>query len=115
MLHRFDRRADRPERRHQNDGRRRMKRLGGAQHVEAVGAAHLQVAHDDIEIRFVKLLDRGVAIAGLFDLVPSGRQCERESAAQRLVIFSYQNTSHISAFGSRLSAPRSQRSSSHFR
>ena len=36
VLHRLDRGADRAERRHQDDRGRRMQRLGGAQHVEAI-------------------------------------------------------------------------------
>ena len=46
-----------------------MQRLGRAQHVEAVAAAHLQVAQDHVEVALVQPLDRRVAVGGLFDLV----------------------------------------------
>jgi hypothetical protein len=61
-LHRLDRRVDRPERRHQDDRRRRVQRLGRPQHVEAVAAAHLEVAQHDVEVALVQPLDGGVAV-----------------------------------------------------
>ncbi len=52
-LHRLDGGGHRPERRHQNHGRRRVQRPGGAQHVEAVASAHLEIAQHDIEVAVV--------------------------------------------------------------
>ena len=65
----------RAERRHQDDGGRRVQGLGRAQHVHAVAAAHLQVAQDDVELPFVQLLDRDVAVGRLIHLV-----CASDSA-----------------------------------
>ena len=68
-LHRLDRRVDRSERRHQDDRRVRLERLGRAQHVHAVAATHLQVAQDDVVLPLVELLDGDVAIRRLVNLV----------------------------------------------
>ena len=43
--------------------------LGRAQHVEAVRAAHLEVAQQHVEGALVQLLDGGVAVRGLVDVV----------------------------------------------
>ena len=64
-LHRLDGRVHRSERGHQDDGRRRVQRLGRAQHVETVAAAHLQVAQHDVEVAFVQPLDGLVAVREL--------------------------------------------------
>ena len=73
-----------------------MQRLGGAQHVEAVGAAHLQVADDDVEVAFVQALERGVAVAGLVHVVPRRGQRQRQPAPKSIVIVRYENASHVS-------------------
>ena len=93
-LHGLDRRADRPERRHQDDRRRRVQRLGGPQHVEAVAAAHLQVAQHDVERPLVQPLDGEVAVRRLVDLVPGLGQRARERPPQRVVIIGNQNPAH---------------------
>ena len=68
-FHRLDGRAHRAERGHQDDRRRRMQRLGGLEHLDAVAAAHLQVAEHDVVVALVQLLDGGVAVGGLVDVV----------------------------------------------
>ena len=81
VLHRLDRGRHRAERGHQDDRRGRVQRLGRAQHVEAVGAAHLQVADDDVEVAFVQPLERGVAVARLPRL--RAPPCVSDSASPR--------------------------------
>ena len=98
VLHRLDGGVDRPERGHQDERRGRVQRFRRAQHVEPVGAAHLQIADDDIEVAFVQLFDRGVAVAGLLDLVARRAECQREPAPQRVMIVRYQNSSHLSSY-----------------
>ena len=95
VLHRLDGGRHRSERGHQDHRRRRVQRLGGAQHVEAVGAAHLQVADDDVEVAFVQPLERGVAVAGLVDLVPGGGQRQRQPPPESIVIVRYKYASHV--------------------
>ena len=43
----------------------------------------------------MKFFDRGVAIAGLLDLVPGRGQAQGQPAPQRIVIIGYKNSSHI--------------------
>ena len=73
-LHRLDGRRHRAERGHQDDRGRRVQRLRGLQHLEPGAAAHLQVADDDVEEAFVQLLDGGVAVRRLLDVVALLRQ-----------------------------------------
>ena len=96
-LHRLDRRVHRPEGGHQNHRRRRMERLGGAQHVETVAASHLQVAQHDVVLPFVQLLDRHVAVRRLVHFVMRVRQRADNPAPQRIVIICHQNPAHCSA------------------
>ena len=63
-----------------------MQRARRAQHVQAVAAAHLQVAQHDVEVVVVEPLDGGVAVAGFFDLVPGLGQPADQPAAERVVI-----------------------------
>ena len=93
-LHRLDGRLDRAERGHQDDRRRRVQRPRGAQHVEAVGAAHVDVADDDVEAALVQPLERGVAVGGLVDVVARVGERAREPAAQRVVIVGDENAAH---------------------
>ena len=93
-LHRLDRRVDRAERRHQDDRARRVQRLGRAQHVHAVAAAHLEVAEDDVVLPFVQLLDRDVAVGRFVDVVLGVRQRADNAAPQRIVIVCNKNPSH---------------------
>ncbi len=97
-LHRFHRRVHGAERRHQNHGRRRVQRLGGAEYVEAVAAAHLQVAQHHVEVAFVEPLDGLVAVRGFVHLVTRGRQRACESAPERVVVVSNQNAAHEYSF-----------------
>ena len=96
VLHRLDRGVDRSERGHQDERRGRMESLGRAQHLEPGRAAHLQVADDDVEVALVKLLDRGVAVAGLLDIVAGRRQRQREPAPECIMIVRDQYSPHIS-------------------
>ena len=68
-FHRLDRRMDRAEGGHQDDRRIGLKRLGRAQHVHPVAAAHLQVAQHDVVLPLVELLDGDVAVRRFIDLV----------------------------------------------
>ena len=80
-LHRLDGRVHRPERRHEDDRRRRVQRLRGAQHVHAVAAAHLEVAQDDVELSLVQLFDGDVAVGRLVDFVARVGQARARSRA----------------------------------
>ena len=71
-----------------------MQRLGRAQHVHAVAAAHLEIAQDDVVLPLVQLLDGDVAVRRLVDLVLGVRQRAHDAAPQRIVIVCYQNPSH---------------------
>jgi hypothetical protein len=107
-LHRLDGRRHRTERGHQDHRRGRVQGLRGAEHVEAVGAAHLEVAHHDVEVALVKALERRVAVAGLVDLVPGGGQRQRQPPPESIVIVRYKYASHvpcpISAYADRQAA-----------
>ena len=94
-LHRLDGGRHRAERGHQDHRRRGMQRLGGAQHVEAVGAPHLEVADDDVEVAFMQPLQRGVAVAGFVHFVPRGGQRQRQPPPESIVIVRYKNASHV--------------------
>jgi hypothetical protein len=94
-LHRLDRRVDRSERRHEDHGRRGMQRLGRAQHVQPVAPAHLQVAHDDVELPLVELLNGHVAIRRFIDFVMRVRQRANNPAPQRIVVVCHQNPAHV--------------------
>jgi hypothetical protein len=60
----------------------RVQRLGGAQHVHAVAAAHLQVAEDDVVLSFVQLLDGDVSVGGFIDVVLRVGERPHNSAAE---------------------------------
>ena len=72
-----------------------MQRLGRAQHVEAVAAAHLQVAQHDVEVAVVQPLDGGVAVGRFVDLVPGFGESADESAPERVVVVGNQDSSHV--------------------
>ncbi len=72
-----------------------MQRPRRAQHVEAVAAAHLQIAQHDVEMSGVEALDGHVAIRRFLDFVSGLRQPADQPAAQRIVIVSYQNSTHV--------------------
>ena len=93
-LHRLDGRVHRAERGHEDHRRLRLQRLGGPQHVEAVTAAHLQVAQDDVEVGLVQALDGHVAVAGFGDLVPGLDEGAGESAAERVVVVGDEDAAH---------------------
>ena len=76
-----------------------MQRLGRAQYVEPVAAAHFQVAQHDVEVALVQPLDRLIAVGGLFHFVAGRRQRAGEAAAQRVVIVSDKDATHrLSSF-----------------
>ena len=77
-----------------------MQRLGGSKHIEAVAAAHLEVAQHDVKLALVQELDRGVPVAGLVDVMARILQRAGDSAPQRVVIVRDQNSfvSHDSPF-----------------
>ena len=93
-LHRLDRRVDRPERRHEDDGRARLDRPRRPQHVHAVGAAHAQVGQHHVELAVLQPFDRDRAVGRLFDVVAGVGQRANEALAQRIVIVNNQNASH---------------------
>ena len=68
--------------------------LGRAQHVEVVRAAHLEVAQHDVEGALVQLLDGGVAVRGLVDVVTGFGQTAGQAAAQRIVVVGDENATH---------------------
>ena len=72
-----------------------MQALGRAQHVETVGSAHLEIAHDDVEIVFVQLLDRSVAVACLFDIVTGSAEGQGQPSPQRVVIVCHKYSAHL--------------------
>src|SRR6187402_3440191 len=72
-----------------------MQALGRTEHVEAVGTAHLEIAHDDVEIVFVQLFDRRVAVAGFFDVMTGSAQRERQPSPQRVVIVGDKYSAHL--------------------
>ena len=76
--------------------RRGMQRLRGLQHFETGAAAHLQVADDDVEEALVQLLDGGVAVRRLLDVVAGFGHRLRQAAAERVVVVGDQNPSHVS-------------------
>jgi hypothetical protein len=94
--HRFDGGVHRSERGHQDDHGVGVERLRRAQHVETVGAAHLEVAQHDVERPLVQLLDGGVAVRRLFDVVPGLGEAAGKAAAQRIVIVGDENSTHSS-------------------
>src|ERR1700736_5211645 len=77
-----------------------MQRLGRAQDVEPVAAAHLQVAQDDVEMALVQPLDRLIAVGSFFHFVAGRRQWACEPAPQRVVIVSDENATHLSSSSS---------------
>ena len=93
--HGFDSRGDRSERGHQDDGGRRVQRLGGLQHVQPATAAHLQVAHDHVKEPLVELFNRGVAVGRLLDVVRRLRKRLREAPTERVVVVRDQNPAHV--------------------
>ena len=95
VLHRLDRGRHRAEGGHQDHRRGRVGGAGGAQHVEAVGAAHAQVADHDVEVAVVQPLDGGVAVGRLLHFVTRRAQRQREPAPQRVVIVGDQNATHV--------------------
>ncbi len=92
--HRLDGGVDRAEGGHQDDGGVGVQGLGGAQHVEAVRAAHLEVAQHHVEGALVQLLDGGVAVRGFVDVVTGLGQAAGQAAAQRIVIVGDENATH---------------------
>ena len=60
----------------------------GAQHVEPVAAAHLEIAQDDVEIGVVQTFDGGIAIRRLFNLVSGFGKPAGKAPAERVVIVS---------------------------
>src|SRR3989344_4811458 len=65
-LHGFYSYRNRPERGHHDYRRGGMECLGSFQHLEAGAAAHLEIAQDDVEEPFMKLLDGYIAIRSFF-------------------------------------------------
>ena len=63
-----------------------MQRLGRAQHVEPIAAAHLQIAQDDVVLPFVQPFDGDVAVGRLIDLVVRLGQRANDPAPERVVI-----------------------------
>ena len=94
-LHRLDGGVHRAERRHEDHGRRRVQRLGRLEDLDAVAAAHLQVAQHDVVIALVELLDRGVAVGRLVHVVPGLGERAQEAPPERVVIVSDENATHI--------------------
>src|SRR4030095_2956476 len=88
-----------------------MQCLRGLQHFETGAPAHLQVADDNIEEAFVQLLDGGVAVRRLLDVVAGFRHSLSQAAAQRIVIVGDQNPSHTANPRSRLLPAASPESS----
>ena len=97
-LHRLDGRMHRSESGHQDDGGRRVQRLGRAQHIETVAAAHLQVAEHDVEVPFVKAFDRLVAVGSFLDLVVGGSQRPGEPASKGIVVVGDENAAHLFSY-----------------
>jgi hypothetical protein len=93
-LHRFDCGMHRSERGHQDDGAGRVQRLGRAQHVHPVAAAHLEVAEDDVVLPLVELFDGYVAVRSLVHFVARVRQRADDSPSQRIVVICNKNPSH---------------------
>ncbi len=93
-LHRLHRRVHRSERRHQDDGRGRVQRLGGPQDVEAVTASHLQIAEHDVVLRVLQFLDGDVAVRCLVDIVLRLGQGADDAAAEKVVVVGYQDAAH---------------------
>ena len=93
-LHRLDRGVHGAERGHQDHVGGRVQRLGGAQHVHAVAAAHLQVAQHDVVGAFVQLLDGDVAVGGLIDVVVRVGERPDDAAAKGIVIVCYEDAAH---------------------
>ena len=81
-LHRLHGRGDRAEGRHQDHGAVGVQRLRRLEHFESGAAAHLQVAHDDVERALVQPLERRVAVRRLVHVVRGFAQCLREAAAE---------------------------------
>ena len=77
-----------------DDGVQRLRRL---EHLETGAATHLQVADDDIEEAFVELLDGGVTVRGLLDVVAGFGHRLGEAPAERVVVVSDQYPSHASS------------------
>ena len=95
-LHRLDRRAHRSERGHQDDGGRGMEGLGRLEHLEAVAAAHLEVAQDDVEVALVQPLDGRVAVGRLVELVAGLGERPDQPPPQGVVIVCNQDATHRS-------------------
>ena len=69
--------------------------LGGAQHIEPVRPAHLQVADHDVKVAFVQPLERGVAVGRLIDVVTGGGQGECKPPPKGIVIVRYEYSRHV--------------------
>ena len=72
-----------------------MQRLGGLEHLQSRAATHLEVAHHHVEEALVQLLDGGIAIRRLFDVVRGLPERLRETASQGVVIVSDKDPSHV--------------------
>ena len=97
-LHRLDGGVHRAERRHQDDGRRRVQRARRAEDVHAVAPAHLEVAQHDVEVAVVQPLDGGVAVRGFLDFVFGFREAPGEPAPEGVVIVGDENATHTVPF-----------------
>jgi hypothetical protein len=72
-----------------------MQRLGRAEHVHAVAAAHLEVAEHNIVLPLVELLDGDIAVRRLVHVVAGVRQRADDTAPQRIVVVCNKNPSHV--------------------
>ena len=64
------------------------------QHVQAVAAAHLEVAQHDVEVAVVQPRDGEVAVRGLLDVVARFGQPACEASSQGVVVVGNQDASH---------------------
>ena len=71
-----------------------VERLCALEHIESGAPSHLQVADDYVEKSFVKLLDGGVAVRSLFDVVRRVGECLDESPAEGIVVIRDQYPTH---------------------
>ena len=94
-LHGFDGGGDGAKGGHQDDSRGRVQRTSRAEHVEAVAAAHFQIAQHDIEIAVVQPLDRRISVRRFFDIVAGIGEATHEAPSKRVVIVSDENSAHL--------------------
>ena len=91
--HRLDRRVHRPERRHQDHGRRGMQRLRRAQHVEPVAPPIFRSLSTTSNCPRAASPSRRSRWR-LVDVVPRFRQRADDAAAKGIVIVGDQDTAH---------------------